>query len=71
MEERFTSCHGRGHFIKIKLERGKKRLIVNDEEMRGDEEEKKKREAEIVGEWKQDDSHHEKLDLGVIYHLAW
>lgn len=41
MEERFASCHGRGHFIKIKLER-KKRLIVNDEEMRGDEEEEKK-----------------------------
>lgn len=42
MGERFTSCHGRGHFIKKQI--GEKRgMMVNDEEMRGEEEEKKAR----------------------------
>lgn len=42
MEERIASCHGHGHFIKIKLE-GKRGMMVNDEGMRGEEERKKAR----------------------------
>lgn len=42
MEERFASCHGRGHFIKINLE-GKRGMMVNNEGMRGEEDGEKAR----------------------------